>query len=82
MFEYSKSELEKKSSPSLPYNMKPSGLRSILIRLVTKGSDRGASLISSGNSSLETLAVQNYLVFRDGPLEVVGKVRFGRMQSI
>ena len=65
--------------------MKPSGLLSIFILLVKKGTDWNASMISSGNSWLSIvvpLAVQNSLVFRDGSLEVVGNVRLVRIQSI
>ena len=39
------------STPSLPYIMKPSGLLSIFILLVKNGLDKGACIISSGNSS-------------------------------
>ena len=64
--------------------MKPSGLLSIFNLLVKKGSDKkGASIISSGNS-LKSYPSQckNSYVFRDVSLEVVGKIRFVRIQSI
>ena len=51
IFGYSSSEVEKKSTPTLPCNMKPTGLLRIFILLVKKGSDKSASIISTGNSS-------------------------------
>ena len=50
IFGYNFSEVEKKSIPNLPYNMKTSGLLSSFILLVKKGSDWGL-VISSGSCS-------------------------------
>ena len=50
-FGFSISEVRKKSTPILPYNMKPSELLIILILLVKKRSDRVASIKSSRGSS-------------------------------
>ena len=48
---YNNSEVEMKSTPNLPYDMKLSGLLSILFLLVKKSSGKGASIISSEQSS-------------------------------
>ena len=54
IFGCSNSEVEGKSTPSIPYRMKPSGLLSDFF-LVKKGSDNGASIVFFGNLTVRKI---------------------------
>ena len=60
---YNNAKVEKKSTPNLPYNMKPLGLLSFFILLVKKGWDKAASIVSSENSSYSYTSQFNAPVF-------------------
>ena len=60
--------------------MKPSGLLSFFTLFVEKGADEGYSTWKL--FIIVPLAMQNPLVFRQGPLEVVGNVKLVRIESI
>ena len=73
--------MERNTTPSLPYTMKPSGLPSIFI-LLKKFRQRGFHKFIRKFFKVVALAVENSLVFREGPLEIVGNVRMVSVQSI
>ena len=79
---YSNSDVEKDSTPNLPENMKPTGPLSFLILLVERFREKRFHKFIRKFFIVVLLAVQNSLLFRDGSLEVVGIVRFVRIQSI
>ena len=84
IFGFSSSEVERVSTANWPYNMKPSGPLSIFIPLVKKGSDKGALYFHQVilHSRTPRIAKFPFIVIRDDSLEVVGIVRFVRIQSI
>ena len=80
---YSNSEVMKKSTSNLPYNMKPSGQLSIFILPLKKSfrQRRFHNLIMKF-IIVVTLAVQNSVVFRCGPPTKYGIVKLMRIQTI
>ena len=80
---YNNSEMEKKVNPQFIIQHEIIRSAQIFILLVKEGSgERRFHNFIRNVFVVVRLAVQNSLVFRDGSLELVGKVRFVRIQSI
>ena len=83
VFSYSISEVEKNSTPKLPYIMRASSLMINFILLVKKKfRQKGFHNFIKNFFIVVITAVQKSFAFIYGPLDVVGNVKFLRMESI